>query len=305
MKLLDFEQNVLLAPYTSWIVGGPAEYFYLPKSVEQLKQAQSWVIENAKPLSVIGGGSNVLIADEGVPGLTICLKKMSGVTERIENGFLYLDCLSGTSKSELLKILLKNQLQSAIFLAGIPGDVGGGVVMNAGVGEMISPREFTEITDWVEVLKPNGDLVVYKHEDLTWSYRHCEGWRPGIITRVGFKIKLDPDPSVIDRVRAANKIRLQKQPLDMPSCGSVFVNPPGHKAAQLIESCGLKGYRIGQAQVSTKHANFIVNLGGAKSAEIWDLIKFVQAQVLGKTGIQLNTEVVTLGQNLRPYSDIS
>lgn len=289
------DKNVVLSSYTSWLVGGPAEFFCLPQTIDQLIEAQMWAKERQLPVTILGGGSNVLISDQGISGLTICLKKMSGFSEKIENGYLHLDFLSGTSKSELLKVLLKNQLSAAIFLAGIPGDVGGGVVMNAGVGEMISPREFTEITDWIEVLKPDGSLLRYHHQDLDWAYRHCNGWQPGVITRVGIKIKHDRDPSVLEKVRTANKLRLQKQPLDMPSCGSVFVNPEGYKSAQLIQSCGLKGFQIGQAQVSEKHANFIVNLGGAKAKDIWNLIRHVQSEVNSKTGVHLKTEVVLLG----------
>lgn len=290
------QEKISLAPYTSWLVGGSADFFCLPTSVEQLQEALLWAKNEAHPVAILGGGSNVLISDQGIMGLTICLKNLSGVIVEEEQPFLKLNVLSGTSKSELLKIFLKYKLSPALFLAGIPGDVGGGVVMNAGVAEQFTPREFCELTDWIEVLKPDGSFVRIGSDDINWSYRHSSGWRPGVITRVGLKWENQPDVTIMDRVREANKTRLLKQPLDMPSCGSVFKNPQGYRAAQLVDRCGLKGFAVGGAQVSTKHANFIVNTGKATAKDIWMTIQHVQRVVLQAEGIQLQTEVVRMGE---------
>lgn len=292
---LAIARDVKLATYNTWQVGGPAEFFCLPRTVDEVAQAQKWAEAQHCPVHVLGGGSNVLIADEGLPGLTICLKHLAGTEVTDSEGRLRINALSGTSKSELLKIFLKHKLAPALFLAGIPGDTGGGVVMNAGVAENFKPREFHEITEWFEVLKPDGTLRRYQNADVKWTYRHSEGWQPGIITRVGLAWPNEPDPAILTQVRDANKIRLQKQPLDMPSCGSVFVNPPGLKAAQLIDQSGLKGLQIGQAQVSLKHANFIVNLGGARARDIWSVIQSVRRQVKEKKQVELRTEVVLMG----------
>ena len=290
------QNNIRLAPYTSWQVGGEAEFFCLPKSLEEVQQAQTWAAQKALTISILGGGSNVLISDQGVEGLTICLKNFSGVQVSEENGELKVIAKSGTSKSELLKTFLKHQLAPALFLAGIPGDVGGGVVMNAGVAESFKPREFVELTEWIEVLRPDNRVEKLFSKDLKWVYRHSEGWQPGIIVTVALRWPLEKDPKVLTQVRDANKVRLSKQPLDMPSCGSVFKNPEGHKAAQLTDSCGLKGYSVGGAQVSKKHANFIVNTGDAKASEIWQVILHVKKTVKEKTGVDLTTEVVRLGR---------
>lgn len=293
----DFiQKNISLASFTSWQVGGVAQFFCLPKTIEQVQQAQAWAQSQKLQITVLGGGSNVLISDQGVQGLVICLKYLSGVVDTVTSGDrLQISVLAGTGKSELLKIFLKQKLSPALFLAGIPGDVGGGVVMNAGVGESMTPREFVEITDWIDVLRPNGQIERLHNSQLKWSYRHMHGWQPGIIVQVGLSWPMQVDEKILDKVREANRIRLSKQPLDMPSCGSVFVNPIGHKAAQLIESCGLKGRQCGDAQVSLKHANFIVNLGKAKASDIWQLIQEVQQTVKFKTGVELKTEVVQLG----------
>lgn len=295
---MKIEQGVSLADYTSWLVGGNAEYFCLPATLDELREAVAWAGEKNIPVTVLGGGSNVLVSDKGIRGLVICLKKFSGTETRENNGRFEITAWAGTGKSELLKIFLKQKLAPALFLAGLPGDVGGGVVMNAGVGEMLEPREFVEIVDWVEVLQwERGEASVkrFAKSELHWEYRHTNGWQPGIVVRVGIGWPLNPDADILEKVKIANRIRLSKQPLDKPSCGSVFVNPPGGKSAQLIDGCGLKGFTIGGAQVSLKHANFIVNVGGAKAADMKAVIEHVRKTVQEKTGIALKTEVVFLG----------
>lgn len=294
---MEIKKSVLLAPFTSWQIGGPADFFCLPKNLEDLKEVVQTAEKNNWPVTVLGGGSNVLVSDDGIEGLVIGLKDFVGSTTEIKDGHLKIEVWAGTSKSELLKIFLKNKLSPALFLAGLPGDVGGGVVMNAGVAEDMRPREFGEFVEWIEVLRPQTLKVDrLQHSEVKWTYRHTDGWQPGIVTRVGIKWPMDTDPDILDKVKNANKVRLSKQPLDMPSCGSVFVNPVGHKAAQLIDQCGLKGYRCGDAQVSTKHANFIVNLGKATAHDVRQVIEHVKATVLAQKSISLRTEVILLGR---------
>ena len=155
MKILE---NVNLAEYTSWLIGGPADFLCLPTGEAELIEALSWAQAHSKSVTVFSGGSNVLISDLGIRGLTICLKKFSFVQSETRNGRLHVECLSGTGKSELLKLFLKHQLPPALFLAGLPGDVGGGVTMNAGVAESFVPREFMELVDWIEVLGINQKI---------------------------------------------------------------------------------------------------------------------------------------------------
>ncbi|MGZ3804535.1 MAG: UDP-N-acetylmuramate dehydrogenase [Pseudobdellovibrionaceae bacterium] len=295
---MEIKKNVSLAEYTSWLVGGVAEFFCLPESVAEVQEAMQWAQEHKQPLTLFGGGTNVLISDKGVRGLVMCMRRFSGLESKEVHGRLEVTALAGTGKSELLKVFLKNKLSPALFLAGLPGDVGGGVVMNAGVAEAYVPREFVEITDWIEVLRcENGNFTIHRFtkNQLHWQYRHSQGWQPGVIVRVGVSWPLQTETSVLEQVRNANKIRLSKQPLDMPSCGSVFRNPPNHKAAQLIDSCGLKGFIVGQAQVSLKHANFIVNLGEAKAMDMWRVIEHVRKTVKDLKGVDLHTEVIRLG----------
>ncbi|WP_409479301.1 UDP-N-acetylmuramate dehydrogenase [Pseudobdellovibrio sp. HCB154] len=293
---LKISQNVNLAEYTSWLVGGNADNFCLPKTLDDLKEAISFAKDKNLKITILGGGTNVLVSDDGIEGLTICLRRLSKISSFEKDGRLHIEALSGTAKSELLKTFLKQKLAPALFLAGLPGDVGGGVVMNAGVAEAFVPREFMDFVDWVEVLTLDLQTIRLQKNQLNVKYRHTDGWQPHIIVNVGMSWPLENDPTILDKVRETNKIRLSKQPLDMPSCGSVFKNPEGHKAAQLIDSTGLKGYRVGDAQVSLKHANFIVNLEKATAKNIWDVITHVQKTVEKEKGVKLTTEVVKLGR---------
>lgn len=297
--MIEIKENILLAPYTSWLIGGKADYLCFPTQVEELKEAWLWAVKKNLPITFMGGGTNVLISDLGIRGLTINLRKFSKTEVFEENGKLHIKCLSGTAKSEILKVFLKQQLPPALFLAGLPGDVGGGVVMNAGVSEAMVPREFGEIVQSFTVLRflqESFQEIEYQHDDVNWQYRHCKGWEPGVIIKAHISYLAQKDPDILTKVKEANRTRLSKQPLDMPSCGSVFVNPVGHKAAQLIDSCGLKGLRIGDAEVSKKHCNFIVNLGKATAQDTWQLMMKVKNTVFEETGVSLQTEVVRMGQ---------
>jgi len=288
--------NVSLREWNSWQVGGTAEFFCQPEDITQVREALQFAQAQGKKITVLGHGSNVLISDSGIKGLVLSTRKLNRMFSEVKNERLIIEAESGVPKSEILKVFLKYQLPPALFLAGIPGNVGGGVVMNAGVSENFVPREFVEITDWIEVIRFDGKVDRIEAQNLKWSYRHCEGWQPGIILKVGLSWDHQPKSSINVQVREANQLRLSKQPLDMPSCGSVFINPKNAKAAQLIDSCGLKGYTIGGAQVSMKHANFIVNLGHATAKEMNEVITHVQKTVLEKTGISLRTEVIRLGE---------
>lgn len=296
--MIEIKEQVSLAPYTSWLIGGPADFLCFPTNREELKWAWQWALERKLSVSWLGGGTNVLISDLGIRGLTIGLRKFSNLNVSVDQDKIQIQCFSGTAKSEILKVFLKYQLPPALFLAGLPGDVGGGIVMNAGVAENFSPKEFGEIVHTFTVLNHDGNRfveTVFKHQDLNWQYRHCFGWQPGLITSVQLQWPMNKDPQILDKVRLANKTRLSRQPLDKPSCGSVFINPTGHKAAQLIDSCGLKGARIGNAEVSQKHANFIVNLGDATAIDTWNLMMKVKKTVLDQKAVELTTEVVRLG----------
>lgn len=288
---LQIDKDIDLKKYNSWKIGGPAEFFCLPETIDDMKEAVRFAKSKNLEITVLGSGSNVLIPDLGLEGLVICTKKFKGLETKIENNRLVLTAMAGEPKFSLAKAFLKENLPPSIFLSGLPGDVGGGIVMNAGIAEKIAPREFVEMTDWFEVLR-DDKILRFNKNDVTWSYRHCIGWEPGIIVRAGFSWSLDDiDTAIKEKAAAFAKTRKDRQPLEMPSCGSTFVNPPGNSAGRLIEESGLKGFQIGDAQVSLKHANFLVNLGNAKASDFVSLIQHIQKTVKEKHGIELRTEV--------------
>jgi UDP-N-acetylmuramate dehydrogenase len=297
-------EKVDLREYNSWKVGGSAEFFAAPKSPAELAELQIWAHQENLKIHLLSGGSNVLVPDGILPGLTICLRNMSEIISseqkfchRRKQQRFFIECLAGASKASIARVFLQNRLAPAVFLTGIPGDVGGGIVMNAGVGENRTPREFCEIVDQFKVQRVDetGNGVVqqiYNHPEVQWQYRHSDGWQPGIIVSASLSWLWDPKSEVMQELKTATQRRIKSQPLDMPSCGSVFRNPQGNKAAILIQNAGLKGFTIGGAQVSEKHANFIVNIGGATSRDMAQVIDHVKNTVQEKTGIDLVAEVV-------------
>lgn len=290
------QQNVSLREKTYWKIGGPAEFFCQPKNLDELRKAYQWALDNKKAFTVLGGGTNVLVSDLGIEGLVIAMKDLSGISTEEKEGRLHLHCQAGTAKSELVKIFLSRKMTPAIFLCGLPGDVGGGIVMNAGVSEDRKPKEFYEMVDAVHVLRPNGQLEMITADNIKWSYRESEGWQPGIIYAADLSWPIDIQEDVPTLVRQSTKNRLDKQPLNYPSCGSVFRNPPGQKAGWLIEQVQLKGHRLGDAQISEKHANFIINLGQARAEDVKALIDLAKERVFSKFHVKLETEVKMLGR---------
>ncbi len=297
---MEIEDNKNLAAFTSWQVGGAAEKYVAPNSLEELKEAMIFARTNELPITLLGGGSNVLISDDGVAGLlihTINLNKVEVLQDKDE---VLIEAQAGAPKSEVLKLFLKYRLPPAVFLAGLPGDMGGGVVMNAGVGHKVAPREFCEIVKSFDVytFNPDGDIEqrTFDSDTVHWSYRKSTNWQPGIITKVRVGWPNQPDDEVLKAVREGNKRRKTTQPLSQPSCGSVFKNPDNDHAGRLIEASGLKGMTVGGAQVSEKHANFIVNTGHATAKDIHEIIEKVQAKVSESQAIFLTNEVVYLGK---------
>ena len=292
--------NISLKNLNTWRVGGEAELFCRPLNLDQLKEVYMWAHHKNIPVTALGGGSNVLISDKGVKGLVISTRNFDKVLEAYEkDNKFFVKTEAGAKKAEVLKLFLKKNLAPALFLAGLPGDVAGGVVMNAGVSEKITPREFVEVVHEFEVLKvteQGTEINNYKNEDVHWEYRHSKGWQPGLITTVTLSWPLTPDAEIKSKVREANHIRLQKQPLKQPSCGSTFRNPEGDAAGRLIEQAGLKGFQIGGAQVSEKHANFIVTKDGAKAQDVSDIMDHVVKRVQEKFNVNLQSEVIKLGE---------
>ena len=298
--MIDIRDNVPLAPLTSWKVGGSAEHFFSPQTEEEVGLALQWAHENGHKVTVLSGGTNVLVSDRGIDGLVLYMNELRGIEIlNVDNPFI-VEVLAGTPKSDVLKEFLKRKLPPAIFLAGLPGDIGGGVVMNAGVGYEVEPREFCELVESFKVVECDEEGVLHEkffhREGVEWAYRKSSGWQPGVITRVQLSWKNLPDDDVLTKVREANNRRKSTQPLSFPSCGSTFKNPEGKHAGFLIEEAGLKGLQVGGIQVSEKHANFLVNTGTGTAEDVHNLIQKIQEKIKEKYSVDLQTEAVYLGE---------
>jgi len=285
--------GVPLQEFTTWRVGGPAEWFAEPADGAQLVALARWARERELPLRVIGAGSNLLIADRGLPGLTLCIRRLQGSRVNGESGVV--EAEAGEPIPSLARKVARAGLHGLEWAVGIPGTVGGAAVMNAGAQGGCT----AEWLDSVLVLDPSGsgELHRIRATDLDFDYRHSRlQQEPLLVVSARFLLEPGHEPAAVTARTSANlHSRTSTQPYQQPSCGSVFRNPEPEKAGRLVESLGLKGTRIGGAEVSPLHANFIVNTGGATAADIDALINLVQQRVRESTGIDLHPEVKRLG----------
>ena len=288
---LEIKANAPLAKLTTFRVGGEAQWLALPKTFEQLKAAIAWGHEQSLPVTILGAGSNLLISDRGLPGLILCTRALRHTEFDAATGRV--TAAAGEPWSSLAWKAARNGLQGFEWTIGIPGTVGGAVVMNAGA----HGGETADILVETEVLNPDGSLHVLKPKDLGYRYRTSD-LQGSDRTVVSATFQLSPG-HLPEEVKAATatdlKQRRTTQPYHLPNCGSVFRNPKPHSAGQLIEQAGLKGFQIGEAQISTLHANFIVNLGGAKAKDVLALIRHAQTVIRERNGVELETEVKIVG----------
>ncbi len=289
--------QVSLADYTTWRVGGPAEWLAEPTHRDQLIELISWAHQHQLSWRVIGAGSNLLISDAGLAGLTICLRKLQGMNLNGETGVV--EALAGEPIPTLARRAARAGLHGLEWAVGIPGTVGGAAVMNAGAqGGCTAERLLSvEVIDALPNGSENAAIRILNNAELDFSYRHSRLQDSDLMV-ISARFQLEPghDPKALSRATSSNlNHRTTTQPYQWPSCGSVFRNPEPLKAGQLIEALGLKGHRIGGAEVSPVHANFIVNNGSASANDILSLIALVQKEVENNHGITLHPEVKRLG----------
>ncbi|MBI3185532.1 MAG: UDP-N-acetylmuramate dehydrogenase [Myxococcales bacterium] len=280
-----------LAPKTSVKVGGRAEAYVRPSEVEALVALLRRAREHRIPLAVLGGGANTLVGDGGVPGVTLRLPAEL-FAEQVEArpGGLAVTLSAGAPIARLIQLMKTHRLVGAEFLAGIPGTIGGACAMNAGTkaGECMSVVEALELA--------TADGVGWvPREELAARYRATALPEAAVVTRARFLLPEGDTESSQRKMEEDLAHRRRTQPLTLPSFGSVFTNPPGSYAGKLIEGVGLKGHTIGRAQISSLHANFIVNLGGATAHDIVALMELAQARVKEETGVLLEPEVKRVG----------
>ncbi|MCL6637763.1 MAG: UDP-N-acetylmuramate dehydrogenase [Alicyclobacillus sp.] len=282
--------NEPLARHTTWRIGGPADVFVVPASVAELQCALRAAAQLGLPWTVLGRGSNVLVLDGGIRGLVLHL------TEALAEVTVADNCLvaqAGRSMVSAAHLAVRHHLAGLEFATGIPGTVGGAVMMNAGA----YGGEIKDVLLWADVMDTAGHLHRWYNADFRFAYRYSRlKDDPHVVVRAAFQLRPGDGAAMAEQVRTWALRRSQTQPLSLPNCGSVFRNPPGTYAGRLIEAAGLKGLRYGNAQISEKHANFIVNLGGARAEDVLWLMRHAQATVRERFGIQLETEVRILGE---------
>ena len=287
--------NERLAPHMAYRIGGPADILVFPETEAELVWLAACAKENNLPITVVGTGTNLLVRDKGIRGITVALfsafKKITLLGDK-GPGEVWVKAEGGVEKPTLLNWSIDQNLAGLEFSSGVPGTIGGGIFMNAG----------TKYGCYADILK---DLRLFDfatgaktltREEAHFGYRHQTAVKNQLVISATFCLKKGEGAAVRterDRIIAE---RAEKQPLDFPSCGSTFKNPEGHSAGRLIEKSGLKGTTVGGAEISLKHANFLLNKGNAKASDILTLIGMIKAEVLKQFGVPLECEVIVLGE---------
>ena len=280
-------ENEPLCNRTSFKIGGPADLLIECRDIEKLPILLTEIKANKIPLTVIGNGSNLLVSDSGIKGIVLVIADdsvtISGNTIKAS---------AGAKLSKLCNVALENGLSGLEFGFGIPGTVGGAVYMNAGA----YGGEIKQVITSVKSITQSGEIVTRNVDELELGYRTSVFKKnTDVILSAEFKLMQDEKETIREKMYDFLSRRKDKQPLEFPSAGSTFKRPEGHFAGALIEQCGLKGFSIGGAEVSTKHAGFVINRGNATCEDVKELIKHIQETVFNETGVMLETEVIYLG----------
>jgi UDP-N-acetylmuramate dehydrogenase len=281
-------KNEPMSHHTTWRLGGPADIYFQPQSIAEL-QSFLGELDRGMPVHWTGLGSNLLVRDGGIRGAVITATRALGDVTRVSDHVI--EAGAGMPCTTLARRCIRWQLGPSAFFAGIPGTVGGALAMNAGA---FNGETWDSIID-VDTIDRNGTIQTRQKSEFSIGYRQVDGPADEWFLTARFEFVEQVGDNVA-AVRSLMRERQEKQPLGVPSCGSVFRNPPGEFAAQLIETTGLKGHRIGGAEVSQKHANFIVNTGGASAADVEALIDHVRDTVEERHGVRLKLEVHIVGE---------
>lgn len=279
-----------MAKHTSFRIGGPADLLAQPADEAELAALLQVASEHAVPVTLIGNGSNLLVRDKGIRGLVIKLGNLFSGVEVCGNTMTF-GC--GVSLAMASKKAASLSLSGLEFAVGIPGTIGGAVYMNAGAYD----GEMAKVVIKVRVMDEQGKTSELAASELDFAYRHTALQNSGrIVTSVTVSLVPGDADAIAAKMADFSQRRISKQPLELPSAGSMFKRPPGYFAGTLIDQTGLKGYTVGGAQVSTKHAGFVVNIGGATASDVLQLISDVQSKVFAAHGVHLEPEVLVLGE---------
>ena len=286
---IEIKQDEPLMNYTYTKTGGPADWLAFPETIDQVKKLVDYVREHKMGLTVLGNASNLIVSDGGIDDLTIILTRLN----KIEVHDNKVTAQAGASYIATTEAARDSELTGLEFAAGIPGSIGGAVFMNAGAYGGETKNVVSEAT----VMLPDGTIKHFTNEELDFGYRHSSIQdNNGVVLDATFALEPGKYDDIKARMDDLNERREAKQPLDLPSCGSVFKRPEGYYAGKLIHDAGLQGYTSGGAQVSTKHAGFIVNIDHGTAADYVNVIHHVQKTVKEKFGVDLETEVRIIGR---------
>ncbi|WKN28425.1 UDP-N-acetylmuramate dehydrogenase [Apilactobacillus kunkeei] len=290
MEKIKLLKNEPLSKYTFTETGGPADLVAFPKNTEEVRELLSMAKRDDLPITVLGNASNLIIKDGGIRGLVIILTEMNEITSHDD----LVIAQAGARYIDTTIVAQQHGLTGMEFAAGIPGSIGGAVFMNAGA----YGGETAEVIESVTVLTPENEIKTLTNSELDFGYRHSAVQdQDDIVLEATFKLSTGDKDEIQAEMDHLNALRESKQPLDLPSCGSVFKRPVGYFAGKLIHDAGLQGYQSGGAQVSKKHAGFIVNIDNATATDYLDVIKHVQETVYAKNKVHLETEVRIIGQD--------
>jgi len=281
--------NVPMKQFTSMKVGGPVDVLLFPRNVGELKKVVRYARKKSIPITILGKGTNMIVRDKGIRGWMINL--MQGL-KKIRAEREVVEAEAGASLQRLVQFSVQKGLTGFEPFYGIPGTVGGGLSMNAGAWG----SELKDILLSMTLMKENGDIIERPRSRLRFSYRGLALPSKWVILKGRFQLKKGKKKEMVERIKSYSEQRREKQPLDYPSAGSIFKNPAGGGAGRWIEDAGLKGYRIGQAMVSERHANFIINLGNATATEVIHLMEWVEKKVSEEKGVALEREVKVVGE---------
>ena len=282
--------NESLKKHTTYGIGGPADLMIFPKSKQDLIKVIEIINENKIQLTILGSGSNVLVSDNGIRGAVISLKNSLKKIE-VDHNILYAEC--GTMLGKIVKHAVKNNLIGLENLNGVPGTLGGALIMNAGAWG----GEISENLVHVEIMNSKNEIQKIQKKDLNFSYRQSSFNKDDILLSAKFNLKKADKDIIKENFIEAQSGRKKSQPLNKRSAGSLFKNPKNNSAGKLLDEAGLKGFSIGDAKISEKHANFFINDGDATSKDMLMLIKKAHKEVKDKFNVNLSLEVKLMGFN--------
>ena len=281
--------NEPMKNHTTFKIGGPAQYYVTPESVTQIQEVVSLCRDMNIPLHVIGNGSNILVGDDGVDGVVLALFNTFSDYEIKDN---VITAQAGMSLIKLAVIALREGLTGLEFASGIPGSVGGAVYMNAGAYD----GQMKDVVTSVTVLDEAGNIRILGRDELDMGYRTSAVAKHNmIVLQVIIELKAGNKEQIKDRMNQLSELMKHKQPLEYPSAGSTFKRPEGYFAGKLIADAGLKGYSIGGAAVSEKHAGFVVNMGGATAKDVVELTDYIKKRIIEQFGVTLELEIKKIG----------